>query len=438
MATLQELKDRLEGAEDVDATYRTWQDEEGSLANGAWDEAPLFLEVAETLLQSGSSLLADEVSAAGMERARQAKSSNDPEIHAIAAVYARATLAAGRTHDAFSAAALVAGGPAPGSVAVITGRDDYAAWGAQVPFQQAWEASETGLMAMPRGAEGEFQHSCMGTMTMTMNGVTKNSLQTEGNELLISEEDVATLKEKLGDNLAGAALSSPYADPRVAFGAVLAKARRDEVTRISEGLGFAVVQAFEQASAAPVSALFGGSSHSVRAFKQALHGRRNDYGIAVNESWEAALATTLVDGVTVRIDRSGESPFGADGLVLACSHGQVTFHVAMSDEGALGVEDPPQADAAPEPAPEINLPERVEADDVDESTELDVSPKSKGVAMALCLIAGFTGAHRFYLGKFGTGALQLFTFGGCGLWVPVDLILLALGKMTDSEGRPVV
>ena len=432
MATLQELKDRLDAGGEIEATYREWQDAEGSLGNGAWDEQALFLELAERFLQSGSSTLADEVAGASMDVARQAKSSNDSQVHAIAAVYARAALACGRTHDAFSAAAVVAVGPAAGSVAVITGRDDFASWGAQVPFQQDWETTASGLMALPRPGEGEFQHSCMGTMTMTMDGVTRNSLQTEGNELLISEEDVATLKEKLGENLTGSTLSSPYSDPRVAFGAVLAKARRDEVIRISEGLGFAVVQAFEQGSAAPVSALFGGSSHAVRAFKQALHGRRNDYGVTVNESWEAALATTLVDGVSVTLDRSGDSPFGADGLVLVCTHDKATFRVAMSDEGALGVEDPPQEAAAPEPAPEIVVPEpRAEA-----AAELELSSKSKSIALALCVFAGFTGAHRFYLGKFGTGALQLFTFGGCGLWVPIDLLLLALGKMTDGDGRP--
>jgi TM2 domain-containing membrane protein YozV len=61
--------------------------------------------------------------------------------------------------------------------------------------------------------------------------------------------------------------------------------------------------------------------------------------------------------------------------------------------------------------------------------------KSKMVALALCLFVGYFGAHRFYLGKIGTGVAQLLTFGGLGIWMAIDLILIALGKMTDSEGR---
>jgi TM2 domain-containing membrane protein YozV len=61
--------------------------------------------------------------------------------------------------------------------------------------------------------------------------------------------------------------------------------------------------------------------------------------------------------------------------------------------------------------------------------------KSKMVTMALCLFVGFLGAHRFYLGKIGSGVAQLLTFGGLGIWWAIDLIMIALGKMTDSEGR---
>jgi len=61
--------------------------------------------------------------------------------------------------------------------------------------------------------------------------------------------------------------------------------------------------------------------------------------------------------------------------------------------------------------------------------------KSKMVTMALCLFLGYLGAHRFYIGKIGSGVAQLLTFGGLGIWWAIDLIMIALGKMTDSEGR---
>lgn len=65
------------------------------------------------------------------------------------------------------------------------------------------------------------------------------------------------------------------------------------------------------------------------------------------------------------------------------------------------------------------------------------SEKSRGVALALCIPLGFFGAHRFYVGKIGTGLLQLCTLGGLGLWWLYDLILIAAGEFRDEEGRKV-
>ena len=43
--------------------------------------------------------------------------------------------------------------------------------------------------------------------------------------------------------------------------------------------------------------------------------------------------------------------------------------------------------------------------------------------------------HRFYVGKIGTGLAMLFTFGGLGIWVLIDLILIAVGSFRDKENR---
>lgn len=48
---------------------------------------------------------------------------------------------------------------------------------------------------------------------------------------------------------------------------------------------------------------------------------------------------------------------------------------------------------------------------------------------------GTFGADRMYLAKWGTGILKLVTFGGLGIWVVVDLILIMGGYMRDKEGR---
>lgn len=50
--------------------------------------------------------------------------------------------------------------------------------------------------------------------------------------------------------------------------------------------------------------------------------------------------------------------------------------------------------------------------------------KNKWVALALCFLLGYFGAHKFYEGKIGMGVLYIFTFGLFGIGVIVDLIVL--------------
>src|SRR3954464_4275301 len=63
------------------------------------------------------------------------------------------------------------------------------------------------------------------------------------------------------------------------------------------------------------------------------------------------------------------------------------------------------------------------------------SEKSRGVALALAGVLGVFGAHRFYVGKTGTGLLMLCTLGGAGLWYLYDIIMVAGGSFRDSEGK---
>ena len=53
----------------------------------------------------------------------------------------------------------------------------------------------------------------------------------------------------------------------------------------------------------------------------------------------------------------------------------------------------------------------------------------------LCFFLGVFGGHRFYVGKYITGVLQLFTLGGLGLWMLFDLIMVITGQFKDKEGR---
>ena len=67
------------------------------------------------------------------------------------------------------------------------------------------------------------------------------------------------------------------------------------------------------------------------------------------------------------------------------------------------------------------------------------SDKSRLGALLFCLLLGVFGAHRFYVGKTGTGILTIVTLGGgFGIWPLVDLILIAIGSFRDKEGRRVV
>ena len=66
----------------------------------------------------------------------------------------------------------------------------------------------------------------------------------------------------------------------------------------------------------------------------------------------------------------------------------------------------------------------------------EVSEKKRLVALLLCLFLGGLGIHRFYVGKIGTGILQIVTIGGFfGIWVLIDLIMIIAGKFSDKEGK---
>ena len=56
-------------------------------------------------------------------------------------------------------------------------------------------------------------------------------------------------------------------------------------------------------------------------------------------------------------------------------------------------------------------------------------------AFFLCAFLGWLGAHRFYTGKYLTAILMILTFGGLGIWVLIDSVLLVTGGFRDGEGK---
>jgi len=65
----------------------------------------------------------------------------------------------------------------------------------------------------------------------------------------------------------------------------------------------------------------------------------------------------------------------------------------------------------------------------------DTSIKGFVPTLLLCFFFGVLGIHRFYVGKIGTGILQLLTLGGLGIWALVDFIMIVVGSFTDKQGK---
>lgn len=62
------------------------------------------------------------------------------------------------------------------------------------------------------------------------------------------------------------------------------------------------------------------------------------------------------------------------------------------------------------------------------------SSKKKVTAGLLCFLLGIFGAHRFYVGKVGTGILWLLTAGMFGIGAFIDLLYIIFGGFKDKYG----
>ena len=67
--------------------------------------------------------------------------------------------------------------------------------------------------------------------------------------------------------------------------------------------------------------------------------------------------------------------------------------------------------------------------------KFEISKFSRLIAALLCFFLGCLGAHRFYVKKYGTAILMIFTVGGLGIWVLIDFIFIVCGGFKDKEGK---
>ncbi len=63
------------------------------------------------------------------------------------------------------------------------------------------------------------------------------------------------------------------------------------------------------------------------------------------------------------------------------------------------------------------------------------SEKNRLTALLLCLVLGFLGVHRFYVGRAGSGIVWLLTLGVLSVGWIYDVVMIATGEFTDEDGR---
>lgn len=64
--------------------------------------------------------------------------------------------------------------------------------------------------------------------------------------------------------------------------------------------------------------------------------------------------------------------------------------------------------------------------------------RSQLTAFLLCVMLGIFGIHRFYTGQTGWAVLQLFSFGCCGVFVIIDLVLIILNRIGTKDGNDLI
>ena len=95
------------------------------------------------------------------------------------------------------------------------------------------------------------------------------------------------------------------------------------------------------------------------------------------------------------------------------------------------------------PMPKTNLPDGPIGNAIPKPTiktpqptiRKNVSPKSRTIALLLCIFLGYFGAHQFYAGRKTMGIIYIFTIGLFTIGWLIDLIMIIFGNYKDKDGR---
>lgn len=113
--------------------------------------------------------------------------------------------------------------------------------------------------------------------------------------------------------------------------------------------------------------------------------------------------------------------------------------VTDEDEKAVqtpNVDDEDQPNNEADNSSEQNLAISLEEATVDdEEKEIIYDNQQYNVTLLFAVFAGSLGIHRFINGKFNSGLLMLFTFGGCGIWTFIDVCTIMSGSFTNADDK---
>ncbi|WP_346886927.1 TM2 domain-containing protein [Clostridium sp. UBA1056] len=119
-----------------------------------------------------------------------------------------------------------------------------------------------------------------------------------------------------------------------------------------------------------------------------------------------------------------------------CAYCGATFTQINTNKEQYQQQFQSQPQSQQQPQPQIIINNTVTNSAINGGFMHSASYKDKTVALILCILLGYFGAHRFYVGKTGMGLLYLFTGGIFGIGWIIDIFLIAGGSFTDSNGLP--